>query len=81
VKYQTGGHRITFLRDPGFAGSNLAEIGGFFKGASYEHKYSGRDFKAGDPLSDISDSFYPKNVLTFIDSSLLTSKVIETSCI
>ena len=33
-------------RDPRFAGSNLAEVDGFFSGLKNpEHKSSGRDFK------------------------------------
>ena len=35
-------------RDPRFAGSNLAEVDGFFSGRKNpEHKSSGRDFKLG----------------------------------
>ena len=37
-------------RDPRFAGSNPAEVNGFFSGRKNpEHKSSGRDFKLGVP--------------------------------
>ena len=37
-------------RDPRFAGSNPAEVDGFFSGSKNpEHKSSGRDFKLGVP--------------------------------
>ena len=37
-------------RDSRFAGSNLAEVYGFFSGCKNpEHKSSGRDFKLGVP--------------------------------
>ena len=37
-------------RDPKFAGSNPAEVDGFFSGRTNpEHKFSGRDFKLDVP--------------------------------
>ena len=37
-------------RDPRFAGSNQAEVDGFFSGRKNpEHKFSGREFKLGVP--------------------------------
>ena len=37
-------------RDPGFAGSNLAEVDGFSQGVKIsKHKYSGSNFKLGVP--------------------------------
>ena len=42
------------LRDPRFAGSNPAEVDGFFSGRKDpEHKSSGRDFKQGVPSQRI----------------------------
>ena len=44
-------------RDPRFAGSNPAEVDGFFSGRKNpEHKSSRRDFKLGGPESEISGS-------------------------
>ena len=43
--------------DPRFAGSNPAEVDGFFLGRkNSEHKSSGRDFKLGGSESEISGS-------------------------
>ena len=36
-------------RDPRFAGSNPADVDGFFRTKNPEHKSSGRDFKLGVP--------------------------------
>ena len=44
-------------RDPRFAGSNPADVDGFFPGRKNpEEKSSGRDFKPGSPESEISGS-------------------------
>jgi hypothetical protein len=47
-----GGLEVTCSpRDPRFAGSNTAEVDGFFSGRKNpEHKSSGRDFKLGVPI-------------------------------
>ena len=44
-------------QDPRFVGSNPAEVDGFFSGCKNpERKSSGRDFKLGGSVSEISGS-------------------------